>query len=278
MKVLLLFYTILIVFANATTQNIIDGIAYKIDDNIITMHEIQNIQKQFKVSKKEAIDILIIAKLKENEIKRLNINITDSRVEDEINNIIINNKITKEVFTKGIQSQGLSLEEYKNQLKEHLINRELIQKILQTNSSIASDDELKKYYNAHKDQFKIPTKITAISYTSNSDEELQKVIANPLLRNPYVEVKNEVINIKHIPPQIINVFINTPSKAFTPILNSGNTLIAFYIKEKGDLEIVPFDEIKQSVIQKYAEVKEKEILGEYFNKVKATTKIQQIRE
>lgn len=159
-----------------------------------------------------------------------------------------------------------------------MLNRELIQKILQTSSNIANDEELEKYFNINRAKFAMPVSIKVTSYTSNSDVELQKVLTNPLIVNKNVNMKDEVVDVQSLPPQLLNIFITTPKGSFTPVLNSGSTLIVFFIKEKVGSRIPDFDDIKDRVIQVYAADKEKEILKEYFDKKMLSTKIEYIRD
>ena len=266
---------LMLTFAMADT---IDGIAMKVNGNIVTMYEIQKLQDSAKITKQEALEQILREKLRENEIKRLGIKVDDTRLNEEIGNIASANNITRDELINTLKSQGVDFNEYKNELKEHLINRELMQKILQTNSNLANDEDLKKYYDANEESFTFPTIIKVTSYTSISDVALQKFLANPLIINSEIQAKDEEIDIRNLPPQIVNIFLNTPDKKFTPVLNSGNTLIVFFIKEKTNKELIPFDDIKQNVMQKYAEAKENELLNEYFNKIKASTKIEYIRE
>lgn len=275
MKFITIFMAIALHLAIAKT---IDGVAIKVNGNIITMYEIEKIQNENKISKKEAIDLIIRNKLKENEIKRLGIIIDDKRLNDEINNIASSNNITRDELIKALKAQGIDFQNYKNDLKEHLANRDLMQKVLQTNTNLTSDEDLKKYYDANPSLFTFPTIIKVTSYTSTSDEALQRFLSNPLIVNSSIQSKDEEINIRNLPPQIVNIFLNTPDKKFTPILNSGNTLIVFFIKEKTNKELIPFDDIKSNVMQKYAEAKESDLLNEYFNKIKASTNIEYIRE
>ena len=87
--------------------NTIDGIAIKVNGNIITMHEIQTLQEKTKISKEEAIEQIIKDKLRENEIKRLGINIDDAKLDEEINNIASANNITRDELKNTLKSQGI---------------------------------------------------------------------------------------------------------------------------------------------------------------------------
>lgn len=265
-------------FGAILNANIIDGIAIKVDGNIITKYEITQLQKSQNLPKDKAIDALINEKLKENEIKRLGIKVDDERVDNEINSIAMANKITRAELESALQKQKINLDTYKSELREHIINRELMQRILQTNSALASESDLQAFYEKNKNDFKIPTKVKVTSYVSNSDVELQRFLQNPLLLNPSIQSKDEEIDIRTLPAQVMGIFLDTPIKNFTPVLNSGSTLIVFFIKEKDGWEVLPFESAKSMVMQKYSQTRESEILNEYFTKVKANANIEMILE
>lgn len=265
-------------FGAILNANIIDGIAIKVDGNIITKYEITQLQKSQNLPKDKAIDELINEKLKENEIKRLGIKVDDERIDNEINSIAMANKITRTELENALQKQKINLDTYKAELREHIINRELMQRILQTNSALASESDLQAFYEKNKNDFKIPTKVKVTSYVSNSDVELQRFLQNPLLLNPSIQSKDEEIDIRTLPAQVMGIFLDTPIKNFTPVLNSGSTLIVFFIKEKDGWEVLPFESAKSMVMQKYSQTRESEILNEYFTKVKANANIEMILE
>lgn len=263
-------------FSAILSANIIDGIAIKVDGNIITKYEITQLQKSQNLPKEKATQALIDEKLKENEIKRLGIKVDDERIENEINNIAMANKITRAELESALQKQKINLDTYKAELKEHITNRELMQRILQTNSALASESDLQAFYEKNKNDFKIPTKVKVTSYASNSDVELQRFLQNPLLLNPSIQSKDEEIDVRTLPAQVMGIFLDTPIKNFTPVLNSGSTLIVFFIKEKGGWEVLPFESAKSMVMQKYSQARESEILNEYFTKIKANANIEVI--
>lgn len=267
---------IFVLFSAILSANTIDGIAIKVDGNIITKYEITQLQKSQNLPKEKATQALIDEKLKENEIKRLGIKVDDERIENEINNIAMANKITRAELESALQKQKINLDTYKAELKEHITNRELMQRILQTNSALASESDLQAFYEKNKNDFKIPTKVKVTSYASNSDVELQRFLQNPLLLNPSIQSKDEEIDVRTLPAQVMGIFLDTPIKNFTPVLNSGSTLIVFFIKEKGGWEVLPFESAKTMVMQKYSQARESEILNEYFTKIKANANIEVI--
>lgn len=256
----------------------IDGVAIKVNGRIVTLFEIDEAMKERKLTRLEAIDFLVQDRLREAEIKRLKIDINDKRLDEEIERIAEANKLTKDELLATLRSQNIEPEAYRRELKNYLTNAELIQKILQSNANVADESDVRGFYEANKMDFMFPSRISATSYAAESEEALQKFLANPLVRSPNIDAKDEEIELNNLPPQIAAVFLETPEKRFTPILNAGNALVVFFIKEKLDVALKPFDEVKNIALQKYAKAREGEILNEYFAKLRASAKVEVLRE
>ena len=66
--------------ASNQPSNIVGGIAIKVNNDPITLYEIQSLSAKQHISKDKAQEILIAQRLKDQEIKRLNIAIDDMRL------------------------------------------------------------------------------------------------------------------------------------------------------------------------------------------------------
>lgn len=103
--------------------------------------------------KREILDRLIDNKLLEQEAKKTGIIVSEKDLDKALENIQNENSISREGLLKSLEARGMSLEQYKEQLKleiekARLINREVKAKVL------VKEDELKKYYTDNKDSFK----------------------------------------------------------------------------------------------------------------------------
>ncbi|PAF54478.1 hypothetical protein BKH42_00785 [Helicobacter sp. 13S00482-2] len=263
-----------------TTQGtIIDGIAIKVNGDPITLYEISQTQKKLKIDRKKAIDVLIADRIKSQEIKRLNINVDDARIEDEIKNIAKRNGMDYDTFIAMLMKQGVNYGKYKDELKEQIQTQELLRSVLLSNVNTAGETQMRDYYDKHQEEFSIPKEVQTIRYVSKDPEALKKAVENPMMKVTGVDSGEEKISLESLNPQIAQVFIQTKIKDFTPILNAGEgSYVSFFIKDKIGTTQVPFQQAKNFIAQKLVEGNQDRILDEYFEKIRVKAKINTIRE
>jgi peptidyl-prolyl cis-trans isomerase SurA len=89
-----------------------------------------------------------------------------------------NNLATMEDLEKAVESQGIVWEDYKTQLRNGLLTQEVIRKEVGGRMDIGSD-EVKKYYDAHKQDFNRPEQVALgeifLSTEGKSPEEIAAV-------------------------------------------------------------------------------------------------------
>lgn len=257
---------------------VVAGIALRVNGYAITLYEIQNLQKQLNISRQEAVDMLINERLKDDEIERFKINIDDFKVDEEITMIAANMNLSKEQLLTQV-TRDMTLQEYRSQIKKQLQTRELMQRILSSNVSISSEDELLSYYTKHKKEFLIPSQMRVVRYFAQNDNDLQKAIASPKKNVQGVQKFNETIALSSLNPQIAQVFMNTPNNEFTPVLaTGGNGFVSFLIKERLGEDLLDFEEAKPLIQQKIIAHKEQSVISEHFNKMRSSANIVTLRE
>lgn len=262
-----------------TEGKIIGGIAITVNGDPITLYEITQTQKKLKLDKQKAIDVLIADRIKSQEIKRLNIHIDDTRIENEIKNIAKHNGMDYDTFIATLMKQGINYGKYKDEFKEQIETQELLRSVLLSNVNTAGETEMRNYYNKHKEEFTVPKEVETIRYVSKDPEALKKATENPMMKIANVDSGEEKISLESLNPQIAQVFIQTKTKSFTPILNAGEgSYVSFFIKDKIGTTEVPFQQAKNFIAQKLVEGNQDRILDEYFEKIRVKAKIKIIRE
>lgn len=258
---------------------IIGGIAITVNGDPITLYEITQTQKKLKIDKQKAIDVLIADRIKSQEIKRLNIHVDDARIESEIKNIAKHNGMDYDTFIATLMKQGINYGKYKDELKEQIQTQELLRSVLLSNVNTAGETQMRNYYNKHKEEFTVPKEIETIRYVSKDPEALKKATENPMMKIANVDSGEEKISLESLNPQIAQVFIQTKTQTFTPILNAGEgSYVSFFIKDKVGTTEVPFQQAKNFIAQKLVEGNQDRILDEYFEKIRVKAKINIIRE
>ncbi|NHA79839.1 SurA protein [Helicobacter pylori] len=265
--------------ANSTLEDkVVGGISLLVNGSPITLYQIQEEQKKSKVSKAQARDRLIAERIKNQEIERLKIHVDDDKLDQEMAMMAQQQGMDLDHFKQMLMAEG-HYKLYRDQLKEHLEMQELLRNILLTNVDTSSETKMREYYNKHKEQFSIPTEIETVRYTSTSQEDLERAMADPNLEIPGVSKANEKIEMKALNPQIAQVFISHEQGSFTPVMNGGGgQFITFYIKEKKGKNEVSFSQAKQFIAQKLVEESKDKILEEHFEKLRVKSRIVMIRE
>lgn len=98
-----------------------------------------------KNNRKAQLEYLINEKLLQSEIKRLNLSITNDRVESEIKETAKRNNISPAEMLKIIKGQGLNEDEYKAFLKESIEKRSLMDSEIISKLRISDEDALNEY-------------------------------------------------------------------------------------------------------------------------------------
>lgn len=276
MKKIICFLCLCVLVSQA---EIIAGVAILVNGHAITLSEISILQTQMKISKKAAIDMLINERLKDDEIERFKISIDEFKIDEEISQIAANANLSKNALLTKVTRDGTTLQEYRNKIKKQLQTKELMQRILASNISISSEDELLSYYTKHKKEFLLPSSVRVVRYTAQNEGDLQKAIQSPKATIQGVQKINETISLSSLSPQIAQVFLNTPNNEFTPVLTTGgNGFVSFLVKERLGEKAISFDEAKPLINQKIMAQKEQSIIAEHFNKIRSSANIITLRE
>ncbi len=274
MKILL---SIFLIVAVLEAKTMINGIAFFVNEEPITLYRLYKKINDEKVSRDDAMEILIKEKLHEISYKKHNIKVDDIEVENQAKEIADKNNMTLFELRGDIINSGISWGEYIERLRSEMKKERLYNEIVSAKLRIADEDELKNYYDKNRAEFEIPSTIDTIKYFSNSKNALEETIKNPLLASQDVVREKEVIDIKSISKSLRDIFFRTRSGNFTPILPIQNLFVSFYIVEKRGVELLGYEEIKDMIFAKVMSDRESELIDEHFNRLRATAKVKVLR-
>jgi peptidyl-prolyl cis-trans isomerase SurA len=174
----------------------IDGIAAIVNDEPITTYEVEkeqsNMEKMLEKNPsgvnfdktrlhETALESIINKKLVAMKIKELGIKVTDDEVRQAMEDVKRQNNISQETLLAALNSQGISFEEYKTQLKEQLERLRLVSQEVRSKIQI-SEKEVREFYAAHPGKFETDGTFHALLITlsvpENASNEEKKRIAD----------------------------------------------------------------------------------------------------
>lgn len=98
-----------------------------------------------KNNRKAQLNYLIDEKILQSEVKRLNLTVTNDRVDSEIKDMAKRNNVSEEQLLEIIKGQGLNPTEYRAFLKESIEKRSLMDSEIISKLRISDEDALNEY-------------------------------------------------------------------------------------------------------------------------------------
>ncbi len=170
LQALLSVFFLLAVFSNARGAEVVDRIVAMVNDDIITLTELNVELKPYsdKIGKlgytldqeramlfkarENVLEQLIEKRLTGQEVKRLNIEVGETELDNTIENIKKANYFTDEDLRKGLAAQGLTIEEYRERIRSQIQRNRLVNAEVKSKIVITAED-VQAYYDSHREVY-----------------------------------------------------------------------------------------------------------------------------
>jgi peptidyl-prolyl cis-trans isomerase SurA len=161
---------VLLIAATAYASEVVDRVVAVVNDDIISLFELNQIIKPYQEKLREmgypddkeremlfklredAINKLIEQKITDQEVKRLNISVGEKEIDASVERIKEVNYMTDEQLREALSKEGLSLEEYRNKMREEILRARLVNMEVKSKIVITNED-IKAYYNKNPDKY-----------------------------------------------------------------------------------------------------------------------------
>lgn len=290
---------------SAAGNEIVDRIVAVVNNDIITYLELQkelkpyeekikasgytqeNERKMIYRVRKDLLNTLIDKKLTDQEIKRYGIKVSESEIDQNIEQIKSERMWTDEEFREALKSQGMTLEAYRKALKEQAMRAKLVNVAVKSKIVITKTD-IETYYEENAEKYKGSAKyhlrniILKIPGGADSSEKqavrrkMQEIcdllntgssfeaLAREYSDSPLAKKGGDLglIDFKRFSPQIQKALQNLQVGQFTEILETDQGYQIFFIEDIVQENEQTLEEV-YSVIERalYNELVEKKILA-----------------
>jgi hypothetical protein len=249
--------------------DILNGVAIRVNDGVITLYDLETAQKEFQKSKSEVKEILIHKLLEDSEIKKYKLEVSNSEFETFINRVL---------QQRGIPSKELLFRTFP---KEKLRREATIPKLYQLLSSQSmenpTEEDLKEFFEKNLERYQASSEFDITIYSSRSPVELQKKIYNPLLNSKFVRVEKQKVQRDKLPPQLSQVLQDLKEREFSPIFQMGTLSVSIFLNEKSGGKDISFETVKDRVRGEYYFEQQQKIVQKHFQKLREEAIIEYIR-
>ena len=147
----------------------IDGIAATVNSEVITLLDLEKagqplVERQLSTALKRerakvkrevlltVLDGLVLQALQKQRARELGLQVSDQEVIEAIGQIRERNTLTEEMMERALQEQGITMEEYREQISEQVLFSKLMQQEVRTRVAVTGE-ELEAYYEEHKEDY-----------------------------------------------------------------------------------------------------------------------------
>jgi hypothetical protein len=255
---------------------LVNGIAIIINDTPITLYDIDEKMEKNNILKMQAIDILVEETLYKQELRNKNISVDMFDIDKYIDKLAAQNSM-KTLQFKSLVKQQQNYELFRKQIKKQLLHQKLVNKIAKGKLKLATQEDMKIFYENNKDQFKNYDRIYVIAYISKDKKLLNKLKLNPMMTDKNVISQNITFKQDELAPQIKYILNSTNKSEFSAIFTQNKSYNMFLVLDKKDLKTISFNDAKNTIFNQLMKKREQNYLKEYFETLKITANIRILR-
>ena len=276
--------------AKGESAEVVDRIVAVVNDDIITLSELNRSFKPYeeKIRKlgystdkehkmvfkvrEDMLNRLIDQKLKDQEIERLKIKIDERETDQTIERIKEENFYTDEDLRYTLANEGLTMEEYRERIKEQILRTKLINLKVRSKIVITKED-ITSYYNNHPDKYggkkkyhlyniiiKVPLfadETEKDKIKARMDEILTELKAGESFENMASAYSESslgaeggdlgLFRLDELSPQLRNAIKEMKVGEFTPVLDTDQGFQIFFVKEIVKTSGKPLEEVSPEI-------------------------------
>jgi peptidyl-prolyl cis-trans isomerase C len=212
---------------------------------------------------------------------------TQSGKKSYLDSLIVKKLLLKEAKKENVENEK-EFQDRLSDIREQLIIESLLKKKINTSPQL-NDEELKKYYDSHKDEFKKEQEISTRHILVKTEEEAKQVqgklqkgedfaeLAKKFSIDPNAKASGGEIGFHPkgtlLPEYEAAAFKLSKPGQVSPIVKTQFGYHIIRLEGTKPAAPVPFEEVKDFIKQKLAQEKQKELLEKYIGDLKKNAKI-----
>merc|ERR1711941_247264 len=253
-KKLLLSFLLL---ASSSYAGTIDALALVVNDDPITLYDIEKRKVEKNLTKETAVSQLVDEALFNQLVSKHNITADIFDINNYMEKLAASNGMDLYTFKSIIKQKYKDYDAYEEQTKELIMRQKLTDKLVRGNLKVATEEDLKIYYENNASKFKMASGVKAIQYSSKSKADLNNVKNNPMMNIPSVSKRPIDLDQRNLNPQLRFIINETSLNQFTPIFTSNKQFVTLQIIQKEDQQTIPFADVRDRIFNIVMQDREK---------------------
>lgn len=257
--------------------SMVNGVAILVNEEPITLYDIERTMVVNKIPKNEAVSYLIDKILYDQLVQEYNITADIFEINDYIEKLANSNGMDIYAFKAIIKQEYPDYSVFENEAKNTVIRQKLVQKLVKGQLAIATDEDMQLYYEKNQNKYLTAKTFDVTQYSSTSKESLVEVAKNPIIIPSDVQRTSLKLNTAEIQAQLQYLLNGTKVNSFTPIFTANKQYITFFVTKKEGTAPLSYESVKARIFNDIMMNREQKYLKDYFEKQKLIADIKVIR-
>jgi peptidyl-prolyl cis-trans isomerase SurA len=274
----------------AQESEVVDRIVAVVNNKIITLYDlnrafapyVNNIkalkyppakerQALFQV-RQDILNQLIDSMLADQLAQRDKITVSQKEINNTIERIKESRQLTEEQLRQGLTSQGMTMEEYRNEIREQILRNKLVNREIKSKIVITKED-IKEYYDGHQEKYASEKKYhlwnMSIKVSSgsggfaknNARNQMEAVLAKLKQGRSFESLINELKNsssavqgtdlglyrLEEVSEQLRQVVENTGAGQFSGVLDTNFGYQILYVQKIENSQSKPLEAVESEI-------------------------------
>ncbi len=250
------------IFSCSVSAEVIDKIVAIVDSDIITLVELNKAtsvyrnkieaeahsddqkQKMIQEINAKVLNALIDNSLTQQEAIKYRISVPDSAIDSVVKNMMESRSMSPEQLEKALDNDGLTLTEYRKNIKEQILRNKLINNAVKSKVVVLESD-IELYYNNHKENYSGQKKYYLRNILINKEDKIQEISSQLNAKKNFKELAKQysiapnakdggdlgLFDIQNFPDNIKTEIAKLKKGQFTDIITTPQGFQIFYIED-----------------------------------------------
>ena len=273
-KKLLLSFLLL---ASSSYAGTIDALALVVNDDPITLYDIEKRKVEKNLTKETAVSQLVDEALFNQLVSKHNITADIFDINNYLEKIAASNGMDLYTFKSIIKQKYKDYNKYEEETRNLILKQKLTDRLVRGNLKVANEEDLKIYYENNASKFQMTSNVKAVQYSSQNKANLNTIRNNPMANIPGVSKSTIDLDQTNLNPQLRYIINETKINQFTPIFTSNKQFVTLLIMRKDEQKTITFEEVRDRIFNIVMQDRERKYLKDYFEKLKLSADIKIVR-
>lgn len=271
---------------------LVDGVAAVVDGRVITRSEVSDSVALAKRTglrggdeERDALEELIERSLVEAEARRLGVEVTDAEVEQAVSEIRSRNGLDPEAFRAALAGQGMEWDVYLAEVRAQILRMKLAGRVLRSKLEVG-DEALREFYLKNVADFCESDSLRLYHIQASGPEgraRAEEIRARVAAGEDPEKVARDgeavgagdmgYVLVHNLSEDVRRALEKIPTGGVTPVVEMQGSCNLFFVADRKDGRVRPFEEVREQVRERYFREKEQELYRTWIDSLKQKARI-----